>query len=98
VLGSWKIAGSAQRRRRGAVLQHGSILLGRSPKAPELPGIQELSDQAITASGLIEAWSPRLAARLGTILQRGELGERQTRRARELVAERFGADRFTRQR
>ena len=30
-----KIAGSAQRRRRGALLQHGSVLLGRSPAAPE---------------------------------------------------------------
>lgn len=37
-----KIIGSAQRRRRGAVLQHGSILLKRSPHAPEFPGIEDL--------------------------------------------------------
>ena len=30
VLGSHKIMGSAQRRRRGAVLQHGALLLARS--------------------------------------------------------------------
>ena len=30
-----KIAGSAQRRQRGSVLQHGSVLLARSPGAPE---------------------------------------------------------------
>jgi lipoate-protein ligase A len=38
-----KVVGSAQRRRRGAILQHGSILLARSIVAPELPGLTELS-------------------------------------------------------
>jgi lipoate-protein ligase A len=38
-----KIVGSAQRRRRGAVLQHGSILLERSPLTPELPGLVDLA-------------------------------------------------------
>jgi lipoate-protein ligase A len=33
-----KIVGSAQRRRRGAILQHGSLLLKRSPTTPERPG------------------------------------------------------------
>jgi lipoate-protein ligase A len=43
----WKIAGSAQRRRRGAILQHGSLLLGRSSAAPELPGLGELTGQVL---------------------------------------------------
>jgi len=38
-----KIVGSAQRRGRGAVLQHGSILFAQSPYTPELPGLRELS-------------------------------------------------------
>jgi lipoate-protein ligase A len=42
IFNNQKIAGSAQRRCRGAVLQHGSILLARSQYAPELPGIHEL--------------------------------------------------------
>ena len=46
VLRGTKIAGSAQRRRRGAVLQHGSILVRASELAPELPGISELSPGA----------------------------------------------------
>lgn len=37
-----KILGSAQRRRRGAILQHGSILLRRSQLTPEIPGIADL--------------------------------------------------------
>lgn len=37
-----KVLGSAQRRRRGAVLQHGSLLLRRSPFAAEHPGLVDL--------------------------------------------------------
>lgn len=44
VLGPHKIMGSAQRRRRGAVLQHGALLLARSEFAPEFPGLAELAE------------------------------------------------------
>ena len=37
-----KVLGSAQRRRRGAILQHGSLLLHQSPHAPEFPGLLDL--------------------------------------------------------
>lgn len=64
--GHHKICGSAQRRHRGAVLQHGGILLAQSPYAPELPGVAELTGQTgITASGLREIWIEPLAERLG---------------------------------
>lgn len=38
-----KLVGSAQRRRAGVVLQHGSVLIAQSPDTPELPGLAELS-------------------------------------------------------
>lgn len=41
--GRHKILGSAQRRRRGAVLQHGSLILRTSPFAPHIPGLFDLS-------------------------------------------------------
>jgi len=49
-----KVMGSAQRKRRGAVLQHGSLLLGTSPAAPWLPGLADLgaSISDITTDGL----------------------------------------------
>lgn len=53
VIGPHKIIGSAQRRRQGAVLQHGSILLERSPHAPDFPGIRELTGIALTGSLLV---------------------------------------------
>lgn len=37
-----KIAGSAQRKHHGCVLQHGSLLLAKSAHAPQLLGVQDL--------------------------------------------------------
>jgi lipoyl(octanoyl) transferase len=51
-----KICGSAQRRRKGALLQHGSILVAASSYAPELPGLQELSSQSLDIEKLQAAW------------------------------------------
>jgi lipoate-protein ligase A len=42
VSGQVKLVGSAQRRRAGAVLQHGALLLARSTATPELPGLDDL--------------------------------------------------------
>jgi lipoate-protein ligase A len=42
VVGSSKIVGSAQRRSRAGLLQHGSILIRGSSFAPHLPGLEEL--------------------------------------------------------
>lgn len=46
VSGPTKIVGSAQRRRSGAILQHGAVLIGRSPTTPELPGLLDLKPDA----------------------------------------------------
>jgi lipoate-protein ligase A len=47
-----KVVGSAQRRPHGATMQHGSILLRRSPHAPSLPGICDLAGREVNASDL----------------------------------------------
>lgn len=49
LIGSSKIVGSAQRKQRGALMQHGSILLAASPLTPALPGIRELTGRSLTA-------------------------------------------------
>ncbi len=54
-----KIVGSAQRRRWGAVLQHGSVLLARSSRTPELPGLGDVaqrSDDPREWSGRLVEW------------------------------------------
>lgn len=42
VVAERKVVGSAQRRRRGAMLQHGSIVLEQSPFSIDFPGIRDL--------------------------------------------------------
>ena len=95
LVGGVKIAGSAQRRCRGAVLQHGSLLLARSHAAPELDGLKELSDRAIVVEELIQAWLERLAGALDFTWRRGSLAEPHRRRAAQLAAEKYGAAAWT---
>lgn len=66
VLHGQKIVGSAQRRRSGAVLQHGAILLSSSVHAPEFPGLSELTGREWTGEELMEELSVRLPRCLGT--------------------------------
>jgi lipoyl(octanoyl) transferase len=61
---TWKVLGSAQRRHRGAILQHGSLLVERSPAAPELPGLHDLDDRDIQLQQLIAAVCAELTVRL----------------------------------
>jgi lipoate-protein ligase A len=95
LIGGAKVAGSAQRRCRGAVLQHGSVLLARSAAAPELDGIEELSGQRLPADELIAAWCERLAETQGMRWQPGELSAGQGGRAGCLAAEKYATSAWT---
>ena len=94
VCGPAKIVGSAQRRRRGAVLQHGSILLSRSAFAPELLGIGDVTGKAIDRNELICRWTPRLAERLGYFSRSAELAKPEILRAQSLEADRFASGEY----
>lgn len=61
VLAGYKVVGSAQRRILGSLLQHGSILLGASRYAAELPGINNLVSRPVD----IDSLELELARRLG---------------------------------
>jgi lipoate-protein ligase A len=95
LVGDVKIAGSAQRRSQGAVLQHGSVLLARSPAAPELDGIQELVDTTIGAEQLAEAWLDRLGQGLPMAWQRGGLSDEQIRHTTDLSTRKYASDTWT---
>lgn len=64
LLGRHKVVGSAQRRTREAVLQHGSILLRQSPFAPELPGIEDLAAVGLSTDRLQADWLAAVGRRL----------------------------------
>ena len=90
-----KIAGSAQRRRHGAILQHGAALLAASPAAPELPGLLEAAGFALKAPELARDWAAAGAASLGLELEANPifLGPRVIETARRLLETRY-ADKF----
>lgn len=60
-----KLVGSAQRRRGGAVLQHGSVLLARSPVVPELLGVGDVAERPLSAM----VWEGPLERRIAAALQ-----------------------------
>ncbi len=90
LVGTTKIAGSAQRRRRGAVLQHGSVLLRRSDSAPELASLADASGHDLSATALADAWLPKLAERLGLAFDRRPLDSAERARAANLVRACYG--------
>ena len=95
LVGHAKIAGSAQRRRRGAVLQHGSILLQRSAAAPELDSLEDVTGRTVPPEQLIDAWTPRLLRSLQLAWNQTSLTDSQRQAARTLAAARYAADRWT---
>jgi lipoate-protein ligase A len=84
-----KVCGSAQRRRRGAILQHGSFLLAASPYAPQLPGIMELRRKSFPPSEVIDGWSTAIAQRLKLSPTAGKLSDLELDRARTLTLEKY---------
>jgi len=59
-----KVVGSAQRRRKGVTLQHGSIILKSSFLAPQVPGIVNLSAD-FSVSAFWKKLPPVIAAAIG---------------------------------
>lgn len=98
LLGADKILGSAQRRHRETLLQHGSVLLQRSTAAPELAGIQELSGLQIDPRELAEAWAGRVAARLGLTLRPGAATADERQAAERFLEAQFAHPRWTERR
>jgi len=95
VLEGVKIAGSAQRRRRGAVLQHGSVLLDTSRAAPEIAPPGSIEAASLSPDRLAELWLPTLARRLGFRFQREPPSAGERRKADQLVATRYGTAQWT---
>ena len=90
IVGGYKVVGSAQRTMRRAVLQHGSILIGKSKYAPELEGIVELTGRSIDSGELAHAWSLKLEERLSVRLRNGRLERNEVETAETQVEHRFG--------
>jgi lipoate-protein ligase A len=89
VLGADKVVGSAQRRQRGALLQHGAVLLAASDHAPVLPGIRERGKTHLTAAAVRHAACARWARATGWDLAAGDWTSDERRRVGELIEAKY---------
>jgi lipoate-protein ligase A len=98
VLGTAKITGSAQRKQRGALLQHGSILLAASPHTPALPGIRELSGRELSGIEVSRPIGTEFVRETGWELVPADWTERERQRRDEIARTRYSQDSWNRKR
>jgi lipoate-protein ligase A len=97
MVGGFKVAGSAQRRQKGGLLQHGGLLLAASPHTPGLPGLRELTGTVPDPTSLIRAIVRHFHDRTGAV-DPGGWTEAERANVPELVRSRYGSDAWNRRR
>lgn len=98
ICAGYKVLGSAQRRVRGGILQHGSLLLRVSRFATVLPGIHELTGRVIDTCSLAQQLSDRLGTELGFAWELGELSHEELQQAESISQQRYRNEGWTRRR
>ena len=98
LLGQAKVVGSAQRRQRGALLQHGAIVLQTSAAAPAVAGIAELTGRSVAIDELIEQVTKAFARDTGWQLTPMLWDVAESARLEELVATKYAQDTWNRKR
>ena len=93
-----KICGSAQRRLRNALIQHGSLILKTSSCAPELTGLSDLMEQALNFETTCHDLADGIAAQLGLDLTLATPTDLEIAAAKRIEQERFGDAAWTRKR
>jgi lipoate-protein ligase A len=89
-VGGSKVVGSAQRKMRRALLQHGSVLLDRSEFAPLLPGVNDAAGRELfTPEALAGLLAGQFAAETGWDVVPGDWSEDETARIAVTRAERY---------
>lgn len=98
IVSGYKVLGSAQRRVKGAILQHGSLLLRASEHADELPGIMELTSICLNPRKLAMQISAQLGQSLGVCFEERPVTSIEQTRADEIARQRFRASDWWRRR
>jgi lipoate-protein ligase A len=92
VVATNKIVGSAQRKQRGAMLQHGAVLLAQSRYTPALPGLRELAGLNLSTQVIQAVIQSAFAADTGFKLQETDWSAKQQARIDELVRDKYATD------
>jgi lipoate-protein ligase A len=98
LLGASKIVGSAQRKQRGALMQHGGILLAASPFTPVLTGIRELTGIFLSTESLCVAVTEHFTRQTNWELHRADWSLDERRRIDELITGKYASSAWTRKR
>ena len=86
-----KVGGSAQRRLKNSLIQHGSLLLSRSQFAPELAGLKELGGVEVDVGQLQTRIVALLSEAMGFEFVDSRISAEEAERASEIEAEKFAA-------
>ena len=92
LLADCKVVGSAQRKMRGALLQHGAVLLRRSPHAPSIPGIHERSGTLLRPEDVGREIVQALLDETGWEPASGSLSESERTRIARLADEKYATN------
>jgi lipoate-protein ligase A len=92
LLGPAKVVGSAQRRHRGALLQHGAVLLAKSPHTPALPGIRELTGRHLDVPAVCDTVRRAFHQRTGWSVAEGDWADAERHAIEELRRDKYATD------
>jgi hypothetical protein len=76
-------------------LQHGSLILNRSPQAPELPGLAQQAGFEVNDGRLIALWTAAIVRRLNLALSPTELDPQLMDAVRTLALEKYSLRSWT---
>jgi lipoate-protein ligase A len=90
-MGDAKVAGSAQRKMRGALLQHGSLLLRHSEYSPHLLGMCDLANRELfSAQELAELLAAKFAANTGATIEPCDWNDGEKERIPAIAIAKYG--------
>lgn len=95
IVGGYKVLGSAQRKSRWGLLQHGSLLLKASPFAPELPGVGDLTGRSISIDQIAAAFGASLAAAFSLRWNVDGLSPAAEERVAQVIRQRYDSPAWT---
>lgn len=90
-----KIMGSAQRRTKYGILQHGSLLLQKSTVAPELPGLAEIVGCILSPSEIVKNWKRSLTNRFSTGFREDIFASEEVEQIKSLAGKKYRQDEWT---
>jgi lipoate-protein ligase A len=98
ILNGRKIVGSAQRKHRGALLQHGAILCSRSDHTGSLPGIWELTGIEFDPAQIADIIRREFARQTGWTLVAADWTEVERVKIADLTDNKYRLDEWNRKR